>query len=142
MTSDLEPVRADVMVFPLNGPVDTLFSLAGSVVQTMEMSEDGTQLIVQEGMEARRSTTRPGGDACQGTTDWCDSDPETITPVGCQITYRSMQTGAILPAAIPTRQACINGGVGSASPSVGGIGRGPRLKIQFPQKGAASRPSH
>jgi hypothetical protein len=123
MTSDLEPIRADVYVFHKNAGVNPLFSLTGSVVQTLEMTEDGTQLIVQEGLEARRSTTRPGGEHCQGTTDWCDSDPEQVTPVGCKITYRAIKTGAILPPITPTRQACINGGIGSASNSIGAIGK-------------------
>jgi hypothetical protein len=132
ITYELEPVRVDIYTFPMGGTATPLFSLSGLVVQTMEISEDGSQLIVQEGMEARRSTARPGGCPETMPTGWCNGDPEQVTPVGCQITYRSMATGAIIPPAIPTRQSCINGGVGSASPSIGRIGGPPRITLNRP----------
>jgi hypothetical protein len=143
ITYELEPVRAEVFTFPLiGGSVTPLFSLTGSIVETMEMTEDGTQVIVQEGLEARTSTIRPGGCGDNNPTGWCNGDPEQITPVGCQITYRSTQTGQPIPPDIPTRQSCINGGVGSASPSVGAIGRRLQLKVpSFLKTAIIRRPS-
>lgn len=124
-----EPVRAAAYTFPLaGGGVTPLFSLTGSVIGTMEMTEDGFQVIVQEGMEVRRSTGRPGGCGESNPTGWCNGDPETVTPTGCQITYRSTVTGAPVTT-IPTRQACINGGIGSAAASIGRIEGARPLKV-------------
>lgn len=137
-----EPVRAAAYTFPLaGGGVTPLFSLTGSVIGAMEMTEDGSQVIVQEGMEVRKSTGRPGGCGESNPTGWCNGDPEQVTPVGCQITYRSSVTGQPMPPNILTHQACINWAIGSAAASVGSIGRAP-VKVPSFIKVRPRPPSH
>jgi subtilisin family serine protease len=125
ITRVFEPVRAVVYTFPATGGnVTELFRLSNSVVETMEMTEDGQQVIVQEGVDSWRYTSKPGGCPETDPTGWCNGDAQaTVTPTGCQITYRSTAKDSIIMPIIPTHQACINGGIGSAAASVGTIGR-------------------
>jgi hypothetical protein len=137
-----EPVRAAAYTYPLaGGGVTELFSLTGSVIQAMEMTEDGSQVIVMEGMETRRSTAEPGGCGESNPTGWCNGSPETVTPTGCRITYRSTVTGQPLPPNISTIQACINWAVGSGAASVGRIG-GPGVKVPSFIKGPPRPQTH
>lgn len=85
--------------------------LPNTVVNSVAISEDGSQMIINEGMKYEKYDALPSGpEGCSpnrpGDFGYCIEANRTESTVSCMITYRSMATGAILEPKVSARWAC------------------------------------
>ena len=77
----------------------------------MAISEDGTQLIVNEGRKYEKYDALPGpAEGCftdrPGVYGFCNEANRTELTGSCMITYRSLLTGELIQPTIPALRAC------------------------------------
>jgi subtilisin family serine protease len=112
ITNEKLPVKADLFDFPLpSGQPRLITTLENTVVNSITISEDGTQMIVNEGMKREKyDALPPGPEGCfpntPGVFGFCVEANRTESTVSCMITYRSLATGAILEPKVSARYAC------------------------------------
>ena len=105
-------VEAYLLDYPLpHGPRRLIKTLNNTVVNSVAISEDGTQLIVNEGMKHESWDALPAGpEGCSpvqpGIFGFCNIANYTESNASCMVTYRSFATGDIIEPSIPARYAC------------------------------------
>jgi len=108
----MQAVKADLWDYPLpSGAARHIATLPNTVVNSVAISEDGTQMIINEGMKYEKFDGLPSGpEGCSptqpGVFGYCVEANRTESNATCSVTYRSLQTGDSLAPRVPALYAC------------------------------------
>lgn len=99
-------LKAELWDYPLpNGPARRIIELPNTIVEGVAISEDGTQLILSEGMREESWDALPGGSEAGNQGFFITAD-HRVSTASCMITYRSLATGVVIQPTIPAVYAC------------------------------------
>ena len=112
ITREIQPVKADLWDYPLpRGEPRHIATLPNTVVNSVAVSEDGSTMIVNEGMKYEKFDALPSGpEGCSptqpGIYGYCVEANRTESNATCSVTYRSLSTGVVIEPRIPALYAC------------------------------------
>ena len=105
-------MKADLWKYPLpNGEPEHILTLQNTVVGSVGISEDGTTMIINEGMIHEKYDALPSGpEGCSpdqpGDFGYCVVANRTESTASCSVTYRSLIAADTIVARIPAVYAC------------------------------------